>query len=175
MSRGVRITGGTLRGRVLAGSVPRGVRPSGSRLREALFSMVGQDLTGWTVCDAFGGTGLLAFEAASRGAGPITIVEKNRAAASGIRSSAAELAVSVSLRLADARTVLTGGSWDLVMLDPPYEESAEVWVELAAPATRRILVVEHSAETVLPESVGSLQLDRRRRYGDSALTLFRPR
>ncbi|MCE7957512.1 MAG: 16S rRNA (guanine(966)-N(2))-methyltransferase RsmD, partial [Acidobacteria bacterium ACB2] len=71
----LRITGGHLRGRVLEG-VPAGVRPTASRVREALFSMVGQDLRGWSVLDAFGGTGLLALEAVSRGAAPVVVVER---------------------------------------------------------------------------------------------------
>ena len=64
----MRITGGSLRGRVVPGKVRPGVRPTSSRVREALFSMVGQDLEGVRVLDAFGGSGLLSFEAYSRGA-----------------------------------------------------------------------------------------------------------
>ena len=64
----IRVTGGALRGRSLPARVPEGVRPTAGRVREAVFSMVGQDLRGWSVLDLFGGSGLIGIEAASRGA-----------------------------------------------------------------------------------------------------------
>ena len=72
----MRITGGTLKGRVLPVPVSSGVRPTSSRVREALFSMVGNHLDGVTWLDAFGGAGLTALEASSRGAA-VTVFEKN--------------------------------------------------------------------------------------------------
>ena len=71
----MRITGGTLKGRVLPVPVSSGVRPTSSRVREALFSMVGNHLDGVTWLDAFGGAGLTALEASSRGAA-VTVFEK---------------------------------------------------------------------------------------------------
>lgn len=172
----MRITGGDLRGRVLPGRVPMGVRPTASRVREALFSMVGQDLRGWSVIDAFGGTGLLGFEAASRGAGPVLIVERRPATARQIASAAAALGLdALSVRVGDAARVLPEGSWDLVLLDPPYADDAARWVRAAAASARRALVMEHRAGVALPPEVGALGLDRARSYGDSALSVYRPR
>ena len=62
----LRVTGGVLRGRVLPAPLPEGVRPTSARTREALFSIVGQDLEGLSFLDAFGGAGLIAIEAWSR-------------------------------------------------------------------------------------------------------------
>lgn len=173
----VRITGGELRGRVL-GRVPEGVRPTHSRAREALFSMVGQDLSGWSVLDAFGGTGLLAFEAVSRRAGPALVVERDREIARRIRASALDLGLTeptLTVRQADAAVVLRAGRWDLVLLDPPYAEDPLAWARLAAPAVGRLLVFEHRSTHRLPEDIEGLRLDRARTYGDTTLSLFRPR
>ena len=81
----VRLTGGRHGGRVIATHAPSGVRPTAGKVRQALFNMIGQDLSGWTVLDAFGGTGLLGFEAWSRGAERVTICEKS--AAAGVMST----------------------------------------------------------------------------------------
>jgi 16S rRNA (guanine966-N2)-methyltransferase len=169
----MRITGGAMRGRVLAGKVGAGVRPTKSRVREAMFSMVGQELDGWTVLDAFGGSGILGFEALSRGAESLTVCELNRAAAYQIRASAAGLKLTVDVRTRDAALVLESGSWDLVLLDPPYDADALEWAERAAPAVRQLLVVEHRPGVAWPKQIGSLVLEKVRRHGDSALAFYR--
>ena len=132
----MRISGGILRGRVVPGKVRSGVRPTSSRVREALFSMVGQDLTGVTVLDAFGGSGLLSFEAYSRGA-TVTTVERHRATARQIQEAAQSLGANIDLRMDDARNVLSSGSWDVVLMDPPYKDDPIEWAAAAASATER--------------------------------------
>lgn len=167
----MRLTGGALRGRILPGRVPSGVRPTSARVREALFSMVGQDLDGWTALDAFGGSGLLGLEAYSRGA-KVLIVEKRRSVAQQIQRAAVDLGADVTVRNDDARVVFGEGVWDLVLLDPPYAQSPLAWLTLAAPAVGTLLVIEHDAKNTLPTTVGGLSLDRSRRYGDTTLSLF---
>ena len=168
----MKITGGTLRGRIVPGAVPKGVRPTSSRVREAMFSMIGQDLDGVTVLDGFGGSGLLTFEAVSRGA-KVTTVERNRGVIRQLRERAAALGVPLDLRIGDARDTLASGNWDIVILDPPYADDPVDWVSAGASATDSMLVIEHAAGTVMPAAVGNLVLDRTRRYGDSTLTIYR--
>lgn len=172
----MRLTGGRLRGRSLPGSVAPGVRPTASRVREALFSMVGQDLSDWTALDAFGGSGLLGLEAYSRGAA-VLIVEQRARVARQIQATVAalEATAAVTVRCADAAAVLSAGEqWDLVLLDPPYALDPADWLVRAAPAVREILVIEHSASQSPPDVAGRLCLERRRRYGDTALSIYRP-
>jgi 16S rRNA (guanine(966)-N(2))-methyltransferase RsmD len=168
----MRITGGSMRGRILASKVTDGVRPTTSRVREAMFSMVGQDLSGVTLLDAFGGTGLLSFEALSRGA-TVTTVERNGRAARGIQANAAELCVRLDLRTSDARSVLGTGTWDVVILDPPYADDPVSWVAEAASAVGEILVIEHNTGAEMPARVGGLSLEKTRKYGDCSLSVFR--
>lgn len=169
----MRLTGGRFRGRTLPGQVPSGVRPTSSRVREALFSLIGQDLQGLTVLDAFGGTGLLGFEAYSRGA-DVLIGELRRPLARQIQQSAQILGATLQVRCADAARLLQEGQWDIVLLDPPYAQDPSAWVERAAPAARKILVIEHSTVRPVPAQAGGLILDRQRRYGDTQLSLYRP-
>lgn len=160
---------------MLAGKVGDGIRPTTARVREALFSMVGQDLSGWTVLDAFGGTGLLGFEALSRGADAVTICERHRGAVRQIRASAAGLGVRVNVRIGDAVHTLGAGKWNLVLVDPPYDEEPLVWANRAARATMSVMVVEHRPGVEWPDVIGELSLDTVRRHGDSALAIYRAR
>jgi len=150
------------------------VRPTSARVREALFSVLGQHLEGLSVLDAFGGSGLLSFEAASRGAGPITVVERNRRQVRSIERQAAELGLELRVRAADAAIVLGQGTWDLVLLDPPYADDPVAWLQRAEGAANHALVLEHRAGVELPGRVGALGLVRARRYGDTGLAVYRP-
>jgi 16S rRNA G966 N2-methylase RsmD len=127
-----------------------------------MFSMIGQELQGTTVLDGFAGSGLLTFEAASRGA-TVTTVERDRQVARKLRERAQGLGVTLDLRTGDARDTLSSGSWDIVILDPPYADEPVDWVSAGASATG----------AVMPALVGNLVLERSRRYGDSTLTIYR--
>ena len=163
-----------MRGRVLTSKVKSGVRPTSSRVREALFSILGQNLSGTHVLDGFGGSGLVTFEAMSRGA-RVTTVERNRSVAEGIKSNAANLGVTLDLRIGDLRNVLATSSWDVVILDPPYADDPVEWVAEASSAVVDVLVIEHNTGIAMPEDVSGLRLDLSRRYGSSSLTVYRRR
>ncbi len=169
----MRITGGTLRGRRVPVPPQPGVRPSSARLREALFSIIGQDLAGITAVDAFGGSGLLALEACSRGAGPVTVIERSRRTARGIAATASSLGVSLEILTADAGRVLPTRRWDLVLMDPPYADRPVRWLSLGARAARETLVMELHARHAPPTEVGPMVLVRHRKYGSSALAVYR--
>jgi len=153
------------------------VRPTPARVREALFSILGQDLGGWSALDACAGAGLLGVEALSRGAGPVTLCEQDRAVHGHLRKLLAALG-EPELRLVrqDARRLLAerpgGSTWDLVLLDPPYADDPEAWLRLAAPATARCLVLEHRWGPQLPDELDGLQLIRHRRYGDTGVAIY---
>ena len=92
-------------------------------MRETLFNWLGQDLTGKTCLDLFAGSGALGFEAASRGAKRVVMVERDPVAVRALQANAAALAAqSVELRRADALEFLRAdpGCYDVVFLDPPF-------------------------------------------------------
>lgn len=132
----VRIIGGQWKRSVLPVPVSNGLRPTPSRVRETLFNWLGQDLSGWRVLDAFAGSGALGFEAASRGADEVTLLERDAALARGLQATQARLkATQVKVMQAEAvswmRQPRQGGLFDLVFLDPPFDE-ALFWPALEA-------------------------------------------
>ena len=136
--RQVRIVGGQWKRTPLAVADKPGLRPTPQRLRETLFNWLGQDLAGWRVLDAFAGSGALGFEAASRGAGEVLLLERDADLVDGLRAARQRLAASqVHVQRAEALTWMTRcspGRFDLVLLDPPFEaDLADEAVALAAP------------------------------------------
>ncbi|MFM8339201.1 MAG: 16S rRNA (guanine(966)-N(2))-methyltransferase RsmD [Fluviibacter sp.] len=122
----VRVIGGKHRGRKLPVAEAPGLRPTPDRVRETLFNWLGQNLTGWRCLDLFAGSGALGFEAASRGAESVVLVEQSSKVAKSLQAAAA-LLKEPALRVvcADALAYLSNphassASLDLVFLDPPY-------------------------------------------------------
>ena len=120
----MRLIGGRWRRHRLPVADRPGLRPTPDRVRETLFNWLGQDLTGWRCLDAFAGSGALGFEAASRGAARVLLVECDSDLAASLRAQAVRLgAEAVSVQCADGVALLAGQgdeTWDLVLLDPPY-------------------------------------------------------
>lgn len=125
MKHEVRIVGGQWKRSKLPVADRPGLRPTPDRVRETLFNWLGQDLTGWRVLDAFAGSGALGFEAASRGAAEVLLLERDPALAQALGQVKARLnAASVSVQAADALAWMvraTPGRFDLVLLDPPFD------------------------------------------------------
>ena len=123
----LRIVGGKYRSRRLRVPARPGLRPTPDRVRETLFNWLGQDLSGLGCLDLFAGSGALGFEAASRGAAHVTMVEKDRVALAELERGRAALgAAQVQIRGGDAYAYLasTGARFDLVFLDPPFRQNA---------------------------------------------------
>ena len=119
----VRIIGGAWRSRILRFPAREDLRPTPDRVRETLFNWLGQDLTGKTCLDLFAGSGALGFEAASRGAASVVMLERDAVAFRALQENARLLAAaSVDLRRADALEYLRadGRRYDVVFIDPPF-------------------------------------------------------
>jgi 16S rRNA (guanine966-N2)-methyltransferase len=119
----VRIIGGVWRSRRIRFPAHANVRPTPDRVRETLFNWLGQDLTGLTCLDAFAGSGALGFEAASRGAARVVMVERDRESFAALVANREALAASrVEVVRADALEFLRGDrtTYDVVFIDPPF-------------------------------------------------------
>ena len=128
----VRIIGGAWRSRRIAFPPRKDLRPTPDRVRETLFNWLGPDLTGRACLDLFAGSGALGFEAASRGANRVVMVESDRAVFRSLVASRATLAAAaVELRMADALAFLRAdsGVYDVVFLDPPFR--SDYWPRVA--------------------------------------------
>jgi 16S rRNA (guanine966-N2)-methyltransferase len=123
----IRIIAGRWRGRRIAVPDRPGLRPTPDRVRETLFNWLGQSLEGLACLDLFAGSGALGFEAASRGAARVVMVEHDRAAFQALQRSQELLqAEPVELVLDDAAAYLkrSGADFDVVFLDPPFRQNS---------------------------------------------------
>jgi 16S rRNA (guanine966-N2)-methyltransferase len=123
----VRIIGGKYRSRLLRVPARPGLRPTPDRVRETVFNWLGQAMPGQVCLDLFAGSGALGFEAASRGAARVVMVESDRAALAGLERSRAELgAEQVRIVAGDADDFLAReqARFDVVFLDPPFRQNA---------------------------------------------------
>jgi len=175
----VRVIAGALRGRRFQAPPGRATRPTGDRVREALFDLLGPLPPGARVLDLFAGSGALGIEALSRGAGRATFVEHDRAARAALRVNLE------ALGLAGHATILRGGvqdgAWerrgpyDRIFADPPYAAGwADRVLAAAAPvlAPGGILALEHAAADPPPGPPEGLALWKTRRYGSTVLSLY---
>jgi 16S rRNA (guanine966-N2)-methyltransferase len=172
----MRIIAGSRRGARIAAPKGLATRPTGDRVREAAFNLIGP-VDGATVLDLFAGSGAMGLEALSRGAASVTFVESDRAACRTISENLEKL------KLTGARVVCADAVWtlrqdsrtyDLVLVDAPYEAWEELEPRLADHLPRvlapdGLVVVETGART---EPTLPLPLRTSRRYGSARLTLF---
>ena len=123
----VRIIGGLYKRSKLQVADRPGLRPTPDRVRETLFNWLGQDLNGWRCADVFAGTGVLGFEAASRGAAEVWICEQDPVLVDKLQALKTRLkADTVKVERGDGVSLLrrlTPGSMQLVFLDPPFEST----------------------------------------------------
>ncbi len=187
----MRITGGSARGRKL--SVPRSdlIRPTCDRVREALFNIVGQRIAGCRVLDLFAGTGAVGIEALSRGAAYVLFVDRSleagrlieanlRACIPKPRAGFVQCNLETTTDLHPLYAHLESGArFDLVFMDPPYHcNLAQPVLAMVAAAgilaEGALIVVEEHRRATLPETVTSLALTDRRRYGETGLWFYEP-
>lgn len=157
----IRIIGGQWRSRLLQFSDDRLLRPTPDHVRETLFNWLGQDLTGKTCLDLFAGSGALGFEAASRGAKQVTMIEQNVKTARNLHNAIEKLAASqVKLEHTDARTFLKSSSerYDIIFVDPPYQSEllTEVLPLLSARLGENGVVYAESSDKLLLDNTWSI-------------------
>jgi 16S rRNA (guanine966-N2)-methyltransferase len=178
----MRVIAGSLGGRRLKAPAGRRTRPTSDRVREALFSMLGE-LERPNVLDLFAGTGALGIEALSRGAARAVFVERDPRTAKVLEGNLASLGIeepAAELRRTDVLAALESArgaeeTYDLVFIDPPYSRARELGPELAAvlapvlaPRARIALESDRRAPLEL-----QLEVERQRRYGDTLITIHR--
>lgn len=184
----MRVIAGTAKGTRL-GPVPRGVRPVSDRAREGVFSSLGDLVSGAAVLDLYAGTGAMGIEALSRGASHAVFVDRAPRVVATIRQNLDRTRLADRARVvrSEVGRFLEGpevreGAFDLVLLDPPYDlGGAEVAATfgrlarsgaLAEGAAVVLTRASRSSNDVVPVN---WPVAKRLRYGDSVVTLFRPR
>ena len=153
----VRIVGGEFRRRVLRFPDSIGLRPTPDRVRETLFNWLGQTLDGWCCLDLFAGSGALGFEAASRGAARVVMVEQAPKVLAALHENHELLRKpsAVEIIRADALQYLasTKTKFDLIFLDPPYKKG---WIDRLEPLLPGILKEDASIYVEAEHEIASL-------------------
>lgn len=132
----IRIVGGLWRSRQLKVLSREGLRPTPDRVRETLFNWLGQTLPGGVYLDLFAGSGALGFEAASRGAQNVVLVEQDLSACKYLQQARLELpAPQVTVERTDAMAFIRSTSlrFDGIFLDPPYQSNLLKEIESVVP------------------------------------------
>ena len=177
----IRVVAGAYGGRRLVAPAGEATRPTSERVREALFSVLGDSVRGARVLDLFAGSGALGIEALSRGAASAVFVDRAPRAVDAVRANLAALGIEADVRRMHARAALRaasarGEAYDLVFLDPPYRRAAELGRELSealgavlAPGARVVTESDRRDPVEL-----ELPLADERRYGDTVIRIHDP-
>ena len=174
----MRITGGRYLNRKIR--CPKGViRPAMDRMRESMFSILG-DIEGNAFLDLFSGSGLVGIEAASRGAEPVVLVERDRKKLPVIKANMSIVESEIRLLGTSAESFLKKAdqnSFDIVYLDPPfdYPRKAELITlvgESGILRPRGLCLIHYPREDRLPEAAGGLEEADTRTYGRSILRFY---
>ncbi|SPD72132.1 RNA methyltransferase, RsmD family [uncultured Desulfobacterium sp.] len=180
----MRITGGKIRGRVLFS--PRGmdIRPTTDRVREAIFDILGQDMSGLKVLDLFAGTGIFGIEALSRGAGHAVFIDNSKQALNLIKKnlSLCGFEDSATILKADLKKVFRLNhqmlrAIDLIFLDPPYGKDLIIplleWISQTDTLRYGASVIaELSRKEDLPDTISRLKVTDIRLYGDTKIIIY---
>ncbi|MGQ9689325.1 MAG: 16S rRNA (guanine(966)-N(2))-methyltransferase RsmD [Desulfobaccales bacterium] len=182
----MRIIAGEFKGRRLA-AVKGRLRPTSDKVREAIFSILGEAVADARVLDLFAGTGALALEALSRGAREAVLVEDQVAALEVLRRNLQALGLTdragvlcLPVKRALKKLAAKKERFDLVFLDPPYGRglaAATLEALEASPllAPGALVMAEFSCREALAEGYGRLRPAQSRRYGDTCVAVYRLR
>ena len=169
----MRIIGGAWRRRVLKFPDSEGLRPTPDRVRETLFNWLGQELDGWHCLDLFAGSGALGFEAASRGAAQVVMVEQSPKVLAALRENAEILQNprEVEIIRRDALQYLASSKtkFDLIFLDPPYKKG---WIPRLEPLLPGVLNEDAAVYVEAEHEIESLGDWRAVRHGKAGEVHF---
>lgn len=177
-----RISGGTEKGRSLRSRGSKNIRPTSERVRSAIFSLIGSEsVNAARVLDLYSGTGALGIEALSRGAAEAQFVEVDPMRCEYIRESVRSLGFADRSRITrgDVKRALQriAGRYDLVFVDPPY--AVDPWEAVMRALQDQellecgaLVVAEHASSRDLADRYEGLEIWKRRRYGDSAVSIY---
>jgi len=168
----IRIIGGDWRSRLIDVRTVKGLRPTPDRVRETLFNWLGQDLEGKRCLDLFAGSGALGFEAASRGAEQVVMIEYDPVAVAALQANAKTLhATRVQLVRGDALRFARSANqtFDVVFVDPPYRAG---WIERIAPLLPDLLSAEGVVYVEAEYQIDNLERLTRIKYGTAGQVYY---
>ena len=179
----MRVIAGTYRSRILKAPAGTDTRPTSDRLRETLFNVIATRIVGAQFADLYAGSGAVGIEALSRNASHVSFAEIQRPALESIRANLRALGIHTGFTVNAAGTgdllQRTTTPFDIVFLDPPYDDALEYTRTLTTLGTDQrllhpnsLVVAEHARKTDLAPTYGRLTRTRILSQGDAALSFF---
>ncbi|MBK5200702.1 MAG: 16S rRNA (guanine(966)-N(2))-methyltransferase RsmD [Spirochaetaceae bacterium] len=176
----MRVTGGIYRGRTVV-CPPGIIRPAMDRMRESLFSILG-DLDERSFLDLFTGSGCVGIEAASRGAAPVHLVENDRIKKTVILKNISIVETKIQLFVSDVYRFIPSAkrTYDIVYADPPFPMEGKVKLaqliadsEIVAEGGLFIIHYPREEDASWPQQIGDLKFTDERKYGRSLLRFYK--
>jgi 16S rRNA (guanine966-N2)-methyltransferase len=182
----MRLTGGELKGRVLGTLKGWNIRPTSSKVRQAVFNIIGNDISGFHIVDFFAGTGIMGLEALSRGGECALFIDSSKRSLDLIKKNLEKCGYSskgyvIKKDLREGiphHDKLKQGIIDLAFIDPPYGKDIIPGV-LEAVAKSRIMargsciVAESMKHDLLPQKVEDFNLVKTRLYGETKIDIYK--
>jgi 16S rRNA (guanine966-N2)-methyltransferase len=181
----MKITGGRSRGRVLVSLKGMDIRPTSSKVREAIFNILGQDMSGLMVLDFFAGTGILGIEALSRGADGAVFIDKSNRSIDLIKKNLAlcgyeDLSRVLKRDIMERSTfelLAENRKFDIAFIDPPYGKGLiphvlEMLADNDVLTPDAAVVAESAKDDPLPGQIGDLVHSGTKIYGDTKIDIY---
>ena len=176
----MRVISGSARGTKLSSIDDISTRPTLDRVKESLFNIIQNKISGSTVLDLFAGSGQLGIESVSRGAKKAYLVDSSQNSIKFIKQNVSRVGFDSQCEIVNmpnsAFLRTTSEKFDIALLDPPYEKSL---IQRSLPALTEkmkdtgVIVCEHEPGCRLPEEVNGFVITKSRKYGKSSLTFYR--
>lgn len=174
----MRIIAGIHRSRLLVTPAGRDTRPMPNRLRETLFSILGERVAGKVFVDLYAGSGAVGFEALSRGARQVVFVEIGQAAVEAVEKNVRMLEARASCSVLRAKTesVLARIEGDIYFLGPPYPmpDEYETTLGILGASAPELVIAQHAKTHDLAERYGNLEKFRTVKQGSNSLSFYEP-
>ena len=180
----MRVVAGSARGITLETIEGLATRPTTDRVKEALFSMLHNELYDSEVLDLFSGSGALGIEAASRGARKVVLVENSKKCIEVIKKNVQKTKLNDKIEMVERdvdtfmKNIDSDQAFDFILMDPPYlkgfiEPLLEQIETKALIKESGKIIIEHDMKDVLQENYGTLYLDKKKKYGKTAVSVYR--
>ncbi len=178
----MRIIAGIYKGRSLKTPMNYDIRPTSEMVKEALFSILMNDIHSSVFVDLFAGTGAVGLEALSRGAKKVYLVDRSRDSIGIIKSNVNKIGCQsrVSILASDYRIAMDriNEPVDILFADPPYEEgyNLEILDSISSSSILKdsgVIIIEHARKFKMPTIYKNLEAFKEKKYGKKALTFYR--
>ena len=180
----MRVITGSIKGHRLKTVQNQALRPTSGKVKEALFNILQNEISGSFFLDLYAGTGSIGIEALSRGASHVTFVESNRAILNILRHNLRRLGFEAKATIFGMTALKflrpmthSNQRFDILYLDPPYHGSELKKVlpllvrsDMIKPSS--LMIIEHFHKNEMESSIGTLQKRKTYLYGDTSLTVY---